>query len=66
MAGLGVGPPGPPGLETELLSIVTAPPRANALPVRTAPVPNEMDARAMMFPEMLDVDPRVAELPTCQ
>jgi hypothetical protein len=31
-----------------------------------APVPNEMDASAMMFPEMLDVVPRVAELPTSQ
>jgi hypothetical protein len=31
-----------------------------------APVPNEMDANAMMFPDMLEVLPRVAELPTCQ
>jgi hypothetical protein len=49
-----------------LLSNVTAPVLAKALPWRTAPVPSEMDARARMFPENVEEVPRVAELPTCQ
>ena len=49
-----------------LLSIVTAPFRAKALPVSDAPVLSVMDVKAIMFPKNEVVVPRVAELPTCQ
>lgn len=49
-----------------LLSKVTAPVRANALPFSTAPVVPVMDASAMMVPWKIVLVPRVAELPTCQ
>jgi len=66
VTGPGPGPPGPAGLVTGLLSKVTAPVRARALPWRTAPVPSEIDAKARMFPENVEEVPSVAELPTCQ
>jgi len=49
-----------------LLSKVTAPLRAKALPLRTAPVPSEMEERARMSPAKVELVPRVAELPICQ
>ncbi len=49
-----------------LLSIVTAPLRAKALPDTSAPVNREMLVRASMLPTKLVVVSRVAELPTCQ
>jgi len=49
-----------------LLSIVTAPFRASALPERLAPVPKLTLVSAMMFPLKAVPDPSVAELPTCQ
>ena len=51
---------------TGLLSNVTAPVRANALPFSTAPVVLVMDASAMMVPWNMVLVPSVAELPTCQ
>src|SRR5438270_13414043 len=49
-----------------LLSNVTAPFRASALPFNVAPVLTVIDARAIMFPANVVLVPRVAELPTCQ
>ena len=64
--GGGGGGPGPAGSVIALSSNVTAPFRARALPERLAPVPKEMDVRAMMFPaNEVDV-PSVAELPSSQ
>src|SRR5437764_1262572 len=51
---------------TVLVSRVTAPLRASALPVKPAPVVIVMVVRAMMFPENVLPVPSVAELPTCQ
>jgi hypothetical protein len=65
--GLGAGTPGPGPPEhavTLLLSSVTDPFRARALPFRLAPVFRVMLERAMMFPTMDVVVPRVAELVT--
>jgi hypothetical protein len=49
-----------------LLSKVTAPFRARALPWMVAPVLSEIEERAKIFPANRVVVPRVAELPTCQ
>lgn len=51
---------------TGLLSNVTAPVRASALPFRVAPVSSETLASAIMVPAKVVVVPSVAELPTCQ
>ena len=53
-------------LLTTLVSIVTAPVCAKALPFRVAPVFKVMLASARIFPTNAVVVPRVAELPTCQ
>lgn len=73
---VGVGVPGvavgvggaakQPRLVMLLVSIVTAPFRARALPSTLAPVCREMLVRARIFPTNSVVVPRVAELPTCQ
>ena len=55
-----------PGTFMVLLSKVTAPFRARALPWRVAPVLSEIDESAKMFPENALVVPTVAEVPTCQ
>ena len=62
----GGGPPEPAGVLIVLLNKVTAPFRAKALPLRTAPVPSEMEESARIFPEKEALVPTVAELPTCQ
>jgi hypothetical protein len=49
-----------------LLSNVTAPVRARALPFSVAPVVSVTDAWAIMVPANVVLVPRVAELPTCQ
>ena len=49
-----------------LLSSVTAPPCAKALPDKLAPVFMVMLVSARMFPRNEVVVPSVAELPTCQ
>ena len=49
-----------------LVSKVTAPVRASALPFSVAPVVSVTDACAMMVPSNMVLVPRVAELPTCQ
>ena len=49
-----------------MLSRVTAAPRANALPVISAPVFSVMDSDARMVPTKLESVPSVAEVPTCQ
>lgn len=49
-----------------LVSNVTAPVCANALPSSVAPVAIVIDANARMFPLKTEYVPRVAELPTCQ
>lgn len=49
-----------------LLSNVTAPDRANNLPLSVAPVPSEMDDCAKIFPLKTEPVLRVAALPTCQ
>jgi len=49
-----------------LLSKVTAPFRARALPLRVAPVVSVIEVRAKMFPANVLLVPRVAEDPTCQ
>jgi len=59
-------PHGHGGTFTGLLSNVTAPVRASALPFNIAPVPTVMDAWAMIVPWKVEPEPRVAELPTCQ
>ena len=53
-------------METMLLSSVTAPVCAKALPDTLAPVFKVMLVSARMFPMNEVVVPRVAELPTCQ
>ena len=61
------GKPGPPlQTVTWLLSSVTAPFRAKALPVKLAPVFRVMLVSATMLPASAVPVPRVAELPTCQ
>jgi hypothetical protein len=61
------GKPEPPlQTVTWLLSSVTAPFRAKALPVTLAPVFRVMLVSATMFPARVVPVPRVAELPTCQ
>src|SRR4029077_3213014 len=54
------------GAVTGLLSKVTAPLRASALPVRLAPVSRVIDCSAIMVPIKMELVPNVAELPTCQ
>jgi hypothetical protein len=49
-----------------LLSKLTAPVRASALPFSVAPVSRETDACAMTVPANVVLVPSVAELPTCQ
>ena len=49
-----------------LVSNVTGPYRAKALPSSVAPVASVIDVRASMFPLKTEVVPRTAELPTCQ
>jgi len=49
-----------------LVSNVTAPFRASALPSNFAPVVTAIDVSASMFPAKTEFVPRVAELPTCQ
>jgi hypothetical protein len=49
-----------------LLSRVTAPFRASALPSMIVPVFTEIDCRARMLPTKVELVPSVAELPTCQ
>ena len=49
-----------------MVSSVTAPLSARALPARLAPVTKVMLADARIFPTNEVPDPRVAELPTCQ
>jgi hypothetical protein len=51
---------------TALVSNVTAPVRAKALPEREAPVVSVMEVWASMFPENEEPVPRVAEVPTSQ
>ena len=54
-------------LTMTLVSSVTAPLRASALPPEMpAPVPNEMLDSATMLPANWVAKPSVAELPTCQ
>ena len=62
------GPPvvGGPGLPMVLVSNVTAPVRAKALPFSAAPVVSVTEAWARMVPLKIELVPRVAELPTCQ
>jgi hypothetical protein len=57
---------GAPGFTIELVSNVTAPVRAKALPFSTAPVATVTDAWARMVPLKKEYVPRVAEPPTCQ
>lgn len=64
--GVGAGPSRHSELETPLVSIVTAPFRARALPETDTPVVSVMLVRARMFPENRLPVPSVAELPTCQ
>jgi hypothetical protein len=54
------------GAVTGLLSKLTAPLRAKALPSRVAPVWSVMDCSAMTVPLKMEFVPRVAELPVCQ
>jgi hypothetical protein len=49
-----------------LVSNVTAPVCANALPLSVAPVVIVIEARAIMVPTIVVAVPMVAELPTCQ
>src|ERR1700730_19074346 len=65
--GSGTVDPPPPQLVMTLLSSVTAPLIAKALPhVIVAPLFRVMLVSARIFPANLVVVPRVAELPTCQ
>src|SRR5579859_2990455 len=59
-------PHGQEGTLTLLLSNVTAPVRASALPFSVALVPSVMDAWAKMLPWNNEKVPKVAELPICQ
>jgi len=54
------------GFTMVLVSNVTAPLLASALPFSVAPVFSVIDANAKMFPLKTEYVPRVAELPTCQ
>ena len=49
-----------------LVSSVTAPFRASALPFSVAPVVSVMSESASMLPLKVELVPSVAELPTCQ
>jgi hypothetical protein len=65
----GAGTPGGgggTGTVIALVSMVTAPFRARALPWRVAPVVSVMELRAKMFPANELLVPRVADDPTCQ
>ena len=64
--GVGGGPTRHTELEMLLVSIVTAPFRARALPEMITRVVSVMLVRARMFPENRASVPSVAELPTCQ
>jgi len=59
-------PYGQAGTLTMLVSKVTAPFRASALPFKVAPVVNVMSVSARMLPLNVELVPSVAELPTCQ
>jgi len=65
-AGVSGGALAQPWMETLLVSIVTSPFRARALPDTLAPFCRAMLVSARIFPTNLVVVPRVAELPTCQ
>ena len=54
------------GTVTMLVSNVTAPFRASALPFSVAPVLSVMSESARMLPLKVELVPSVAELPTCQ
>jgi hypothetical protein len=54
------------GTTTVLVSRVTAPVEASALPFSVAPVVRVTEVSATMVPFKVEVVPRVAELPTCQ
>ena len=54
------------GAVTILLSNVTAPLRAKALPTSVAPVSSVIDCSDMMVPLKTEFVPNVAELPVCQ
>src|ERR1700731_3104715 len=54
------------GVFTVLLSNVTAPVRASALPFRVANVVSVTEDWAIMVPWNVEPVPSVAELPTCQ
>jgi hypothetical protein len=49
-----------------LVSSVTAPTRASALPFSEAPVVSEMDWSAITVPAKAEFVPKVADVPTCQ
>lgn len=57
---------GQTGSEITLLSSVTAPFLASALPSMVASVVTEIDVSARIDPLKVEFVPRVAELPTCQ
>ena len=57
---------GQEGVVTILVSKVTAPFCASALPFSVAPVVTVTDVSAKMLPLNVELVPRVAELPTCQ
>jgi len=63
---VGVVPAAQLELETVLVSIVTAPFRAKALPDTLAPVVRVMLVSARIFPTNVLFVPRTAELPICQ
>ena len=63
---VGVVPAAQLELETVLVSIVTAPFRAKALPDTLAPVVSVMLVSARIFPTNVLFVPRTAELPICQ
>jgi hypothetical protein len=65
-AGVSGGALAQPWMETLLVSIVTSPFRARALPDTLAPFCRAMLVSARIFPTNWVVVPRVAELPTCQ
>ena len=62
----GSGTGGQSETDIAVLSMVTAPFRANARPFTVAPAFSVIDVKASMFPAKSESDPSVAELPTCQ
>ena len=67
-AATNAGTPKPQPLDwmMRLVSRVTAPLRARALPLRVAPVCIAIEVKAMMLPMKVVEVAMVAELPTCQ